>query len=75
MKWCPLRIRINEGLLVDTTHSLDGADIEGILATKIARVGRLDLSVRHVVFLLLLQGNDLCLGQSLASFGNVLLQR
>ena len=36
----PLRIGIDEGLLVNAANSLEGADIERVLAAQIARMGR-----------------------------------
>ena len=41
-----LGIRINEGLLIDTTNALDGPDVIGILGAQISRVRRVDLTMR-----------------------------
>lgn len=71
---CPLGIGIDEGLLVNPSHALDGADVEGVLAAKITRMGRLDLSDGYIVLLLLLQRLYLCLGQHRAGFRDMTFQ-
>jgi len=49
-----LVIRVHTGLLVDATSALKGPDIERVLRTKVARMGRFDLAAcRVIVFLLL----------------------
>ena len=49
-----LRIRIDEGLLVYTTHSLNDAHVKGVLTAKIARVFGLNFTMRDVIVLLFL---------------------
>ena len=44
-----LRIGVDQGLLVDPAHPLEGADIEGVLCPAVARALALELAMRLVV--------------------------
>ena len=58
-----LGVGVDEGLLVDPPDALQRADIEGVLGPAIARALALELAVRLLVGLGLLQRGDLRLGQ------------
>jgi hypothetical protein len=58
-----LGIGIDDGLLVDPPDPLGRADIEGILRPTVAGALALELAVRFLVGLGLLQRGDLRLGQ------------
>ena len=65
---------IDKGLLVDPANSFEGADIEGVLATQLPRMGGLDLTAGHIVLLLAFQGGNLLLGQDLPGLGHMFFQ-
>ena len=54
-----LGIGVDEGLLIDPPDALQGADIEGVLRPAIARALALELAVRFLVGLGLLERGDL----------------
>jgi hypothetical protein len=56
-------VGIDDGLLIDSDHPFQGADIEGALGTAIARTFALELAMRLLVGLGLLERGDLRLGQ------------
>src|SRR5262249_55365971 len=62
-------------LLVDASNALQVADIERILGTAVARMLALELAVRLLLGLGLLQRNDLRLGQHQALLGALGFQR
>lgn len=70
----PLGIRVDKRLLVNASHTLDGANVERILATQIAGMRRFNFAVSDIIFLLLLQRHHLHFSQHLSGFGNVTLQ-
>ena len=63
-----------EGLLVDTSHALQRADIESVLGSKIARMLRLNLAVSLFLLLGTLQGGELVFRQYEAFLGDLSLQ-
>jgi len=63
-----LGVGIDESLLVDAANTLQIADIERILSAAIARMLALELAVRLLLGLGLLQRNDLRLGSLLPRF-------
>ena len=67
----PLGVGIDEGLLVNPADALERADVEGVLAAEIAGMGRLDLAVGDIVFLLPFQCLHLRFGQHFAGFGDM----
>ena len=70
-----LAISIYMGLLINAPNTLESADIEGVLRSQIAGMGRLDLAAGCIIQLFLFQGLDLCLGQDTTFFGDFGLQR
>src|SRR5512133_1153977 len=70
-----LGVGVNERLLVNSPHALQIADIERILGTAVARMLALELAVRLLLGLGLLQRNDLRLGQNQALLGALGFQR
>src|SRR5262249_2565117 len=56
-------IGVDHGLLIDPADALQGADIEGILSATITGAFAVELAVRFLVGLSLLEGGDLSLGQ------------
>src|SRR5262249_51423528 len=54
---------VDHGLLVDPAHTLQGPDVKGILSAAITRAFALELAVRFLVGLGLLESGDLGLGQ------------
>src|SRR5438128_2159328 len=56
-------VGIDDGLLIDPAHPFEGADIEGVLGTAIARTFALELAMRLLVGLGLLERGDLRLGE------------
>ena len=62
-----LGVGVDEGLLVDAPDPLQRADIEGVLRPAIARALALELAVRLLVGLGLLQRGELALGQDQAA--------
>ena len=69
-----LALRIDKGLLVDTTNALDGADVERVPRTKIARMGRFDITARDIIFSLLFQSGNLRVAQNDTVLGRPLFQ-
>ncbi len=61
-------------MLVNTTDTFDGANIEGVLAAKIARMRRFHLTAGFIIKLFLLKGLDLCFGQDDAVLGDLRFQ-
>ena len=61
-----LGVGVDEGLLVDATHPLQRADIEGVLGTAVAGTGAVELAMGFLVGLRLLQSGELALGQDQA---------
>ena len=61
-------------MLVNPANALEGADVEGVLAAEITRMGRFDLGVGNIVLLLTLQRLNLRLGQDRSGFGDMPLQ-
>ena len=61
-----LGVGVDEGLLVDATHPLQRADIEGVLGTAVAGTGAIELAMSFLVGLRLLQSGELALGQDQA---------
>ena len=70
-----LAISIYIGLLINAPNTLEGADIERVLRSQTAGMGRLDLAAGCIIQLFLFQGLDLCLGQDTTFFGDFGLQR
>jgi len=70
-----LAIGVRIGLLVNAAHALEGADIERVLATQIARISSLNLAASLIVQLLLFKRLNLGLGQDCAVLGNLGFQR
>ena len=58
-----LGVGIDDGLLVDPPNPFQRADIEGVLRLAVARALALELALRFLVGLGLLERGDLCLGQ------------
>lgn len=69
----PLGVGIDEGLLVNPANALENADVEGVLAAQVTRMGRYDFAVSHIVFLPPLQRLHLRLGQHVAGFSDMAL--
>lgn len=77
--WCkawrpPLGIGIDEDLLVNKSHTFNGAYVEGIPSNEIPRMGGIDLAMVNIIVLFLLQHLHLCLGQHRRGLGDMLLQ-
>src|SRR5881227_251537 len=58
-----LAVGVDERLLVDPSDAFEVADVIGILRSQIARMLRLNLTVRFLLLLRLLEGTNLVLGQ------------
>ncbi len=58
-----LGIGVDEGLLVDTANALQGAHIERILGSQVARMGGFDLAAGFIIELLFLKRLDLGFSQ------------
>ena len=58
-----LGVGVDEGLLIDPPDALQRADIEGVLRAAIARALALELAMRLLVGLGLLERGDLGLGE------------
>src|SRR5215471_4806897 len=56
-------IGVDHGLLIDPAHTLQRADIEGVLSAAITGAFALELAVRFLVGLSLLEGSNLGFGQ------------
>src|ERR1043165_1281325 len=70
-----LAVGVDEGLLVDPTHALQGADIERILGTAIAGTFAHEFSVRFFIRGLLLQGHHLGFGEHQSFLSHLRFQR
>src|SRR6202011_3983711 len=64
-----LGVSVDKGLLVDASDALHIADIEGVLGAAIARTFALELAVRLLFSLGLLQGGELAFGEDEAVLG------
>ena len=69
-----LGVGVQERLLVDASHALEGADVEGVLRAEIAWVFGLDLAVFLFLLLGLLQGDQLAFGEDPAVLSDACLQ-
>jgi len=70
-----LGVGVDKGLLVDPTHALQRANIEGVLGAAVAGAFALELAMRLLVGLGLLERDDLRLGQDEAALRHLGLQR
>ena len=59
-----LRIRVDEGLLVDAPHAFQRADVKRILCPTVAWTLALELAVRFLVELDAFQGGELRFGEN-----------
>src|SRR5262249_49772317 len=64
-----LGVGVDDRLLIDPAHALERADVEGVLGTAIAGTLALELAVRLLIGLGLLERDDLRLGQQDALLG------
>jgi len=70
-----LGIGVHKGLLVNSAHAFERADVEGILRAQITGMSRLDLATGLIVVFLALQSRHLVFGQDNTFLGHLLLQR
>src|SRR6202022_3315060 len=70
-----LRIGVNKGLWVDAANPFHVADVERVLGAAVARAFALELTVRLLVGLGFLQGDDLRLGEDQPFLRDFCLQR
>ena len=70
-----LGVGVDEGLLIDAANALQRADVEGVLRAAIAGAFGLELAVRLLVGLGLLQRGELALGEDEALLRHLGLQR
>ena len=70
-----LGVGVDEGLLIDAPDALHVADVEGVLRAAIARALALELAMRFLLGLGLLQGRQLALGQHQALLRDFRLKR
>jgi hypothetical protein len=70
-----LGVGVDEGLLIDAAHPLQRADVEGVLGAAVAGTGAVELAVRFLVRLRLLERRQLVLGQDQAVLCHLGFQR
>ena len=70
-----LGVGVDEGLLVDAAHPLQRADVEGVLGAAVTGTVAIELAVRFLVRLRLLQRGQLALGEDQAILRHLGLQR